>query len=160
MFRKVKSRLEGDILSNTGIKSMAGIITVGAVLILIGIFLVFSSFLDFGNSVSSVDCSNWVSGDDWQNDCDYEGDFGEGACIGGVVFLLIGIGLMTFSWLPVILGKNDSGDKDRASECGKHRVPSLRSRDRIACRCLGKFLFECPSCEGEFEWGSPPYPND
>ena len=96
MFRKVKSRLEGDTLSNTGIKSMAGIITVGAVLILIGIFLVFSSFLDFGNSVSSVDCSNWVSGDDWQNDCDYEGDFGEGACIGGVVFLLIGIGLMTF----------------------------------------------------------------
>jgi len=152
MFRKVKSRLEGDTLSNTGIKSMAGIITVGAVLILLGIFLVFSSFLDFGNSVSSVDCSNWVSGDDWQNDCDYEGDFGEGACIGGVVFLLIGIGLMTFSWLPVILGKNDSGVKIVHQTVVNIECPHCEAEIELPADASG--LFECPSCEGEFEWGT------
>ena len=99
--------------------------------IIIGISIFSQAFSGLGESVDEIDCSDDTNNYQIDPSCDTEGDFGIGACFGGLIISGIGIGILISSLVSLVAG-GVSGSS--------------------AVTISNTISIECPHCNEEFQW--------
>ena len=82
-------------------------------------------------------------------DCETDGDFGIGACFGGIILAGIGIGIIIASLVSIFAGGFSTLTVSNATEIIIH-CPHCSSTIEMPINARG--LFECPDCNKEFQW--------
>ena len=123
----------------------------GIVLAIIGVLTVYAGITLFTQapddlSSTDIDCSDNLVIDP---SCDTDGDFGIGACFGGIILAGIGIGIIIASLVSILAGGISSLTVSNATEIIIH-CPHCSSTIEMPINASG--LFDCPHCNEEFQW--------
>ena len=126
----------------------------GIILAIIGVLTVFAGIALFNQapddfSSTDIDCEDNNRNGVIDPDCETDGDFGIGACFGGIILAGIGIGIIIASLVSILAGGVSSLTVSNATEIIIH-CPHCSSTIEMPINASG--LFECPHCNEEFQW--------
>jgi len=126
----------------------------GIILAIIGVLTVFAGIKLFTQAPddlfgSDIDCEDNNSNGVIDPSCETDGDFGIGACFGGIILAGIGFGIIIASLVSILAGGVSSLTVSNATEIIIH-CPHCSSTIEMPINASG--LFECPHCNEEFQW--------
>ena len=126
----------------------------GIILAIIGVITVFAGIKLFTQAPddlfgSDIDCEDNNSNGVIDPSCETDGDFGIGACFGGIILAGIGIGIIIASLVSILAGGVSSLTVSNATEIIIH-CPHCNSTIEMPLNASG--LFDCPHCNEEFQW--------
>ena len=126
----------------------------GIVLAVIGVLTVFAGIALFKQapddfSSTDIDCEDNNRNGVIDPDCETDGDFGIGACFGGIIIAGIGIGIIIASLVSILAGGVSSLTVSNAIEIIIH---CLHCNSTIEMPLDASGLFDCPHCNEEFQW--------
>jgi hypothetical protein len=127
----------------------AGMAVVGTIAFIVGLLWMSTALGDLGDSVDSLDYNP-------SDGTTADGDFGFFACFGGMFLTAFGTYALFFSLIPLI-----SGGMQGVNVSNKTPFNATAANVLLGCpHCNQEIqlppgasgLFECPGCQGEFEW--------
>ena len=138
--------LELNLSTKTGIV----LAIIGAITIIIGISVFSQAFSGLEDSVDDIDCSDAANYEQTETPCDTEGDFGLGACFGGLIISGIGIGILVSALVSLVAGGVSGSSAVTISNVISIECPHCNSTIEIQSNASG--LFDCQHCNEEFQW--------